>query len=127
MKYFHEKIWGSKKFSGIFREWRSESFLEKYGGAKYFLRKIWVREIWGNMGVMRARFFWGKNMDVRIFFCFFENSSDRDEGGRGACYAPESLTLPSNQVKPNFFEKSERFCVTSFPVFQKSSFLAMVD
>ena len=61
------------------------NFWEKYGGAKYFLRKIWGREtfFWKNRGVMGLRTFLGRNMGGANFFpVFFE--------GEVACYAPES-------------------------------------
>ena len=46
------KSWGSEFFSGKNMGARNR-FLEKYGGAKYFFRKIWGHET----------FFW-KNMEV---------------------------------------------------------------
>ena len=39
LKKFHEKIWGSEKISGK-NLGAQNSFWEKYGGTKYFLRKI---------------------------------------------------------------------------------------
>ena len=56
LKYFHEKIWGSEKFSGKNMGVRN-SFWENYGDTKYFFRKIWGCEA-----------FFGKNMGVRNYF-----------------------------------------------------------